>query len=405
MFRFNNLKERLGRNPMLSELVSDEDAMRIGTLVSEAPEEIGAPVGRAVTRRALERQDEVAARIRGGRAPLSPEGARVRRDLFTNAVFQKFENDPVVMTGRVAEFLQDPKTMEAISGGTLPSGNMTGRELRSRLLRAADGDDSVIITARDLENVRVVANNNNFRDVGQEAREILGEQIPELEPVLQSFARRSQRIEGIETGPALVREGVSTSPVPGGRQQTLDDVIERERPAEQAGVRRGAREDLARRAENSPGGARQVLGELGESSAPSRRLEQVLPEGEGRALRDFAQAEQQASRSLSTIARSAFGASVDKIERLAVEGSQLGRAGGAMRAAWFLCLRRFLGLSDDNARRIARALTDPEQTEAVLAELAKLGATKEFIERSLVQVSAAAGLTSSAVRDQSAANL
>ncbi len=389
--RFETMRQDLGRPPMMIELLDDLEAQNIGRMARRLPGRIGEPVLDAVRGRSVARQADTAEAIRGGRRDVTPESARVAQGEMADRQFGAFADTPIEVDQQLRDFLEDPATQAAIGGGVTASGRETARELRGRMLRALDGDGT--ITAQDLEDIRQAA---SVPEVAQEARAILTQRIPDAEQALQSFARRAQRIEGIEAGRPLIRTGRSRSPVPGGREQDLEDVVARGRAPEQAGVRRGARTELARGAEESPGSALRTVRTLAESEGTGQRVQRIFQPEEAQRLRRFGQAETRAAESMGAMSTLGTDQLVDQATDLAATASQLGTLGGAATSGLIVNLREFAGLPLLSARRVATALTDPNRTAEAIQLLQSRNVGNETIARILDELAASAGVVAAA---------
>ena len=290
---------------------------------------------------------------------------------------------------RTVTFTQE-EAKELLSGDLV---RLLPQRARRRLENSFQrGDDDVVISLRDTDNIRQAFNKAanaggeavRFRDTADSIRQIAAESIPEFDSALSEFARRSRVAEGVRRGLG-VRSANNTE-----FRQTVAD----EDTATRAGVRTGIRTALSDAAGESPEAARNIASELARNSNLNTRIADLDP-SEAQRLQRLGKAELSALQSVKeTVRGTQVGAALEK-ELENVQGIvELGALTSGRGSAGFIVnvlLRTFrrIGVPPTAAEKLAKAATDPSRTEEVITILERVGVEPSAAQR-LAQATARA---------------
>lgn len=399
--RAQRFQEDNGRMPRLGELLNEEEAADISSLLAssrQASNRAGAEAAQAAT----DRQGNTRRAVQGSRRDFAPAQMADRRAASFDSFMQGAADTPVALNDDVAEMLADEDVRRLVSGNP---------GLRRRIAEATANDGDGALTLRDMDTLRQLTRDAaagagpdaaRYRPLTQAIRDNASERVEGYGNALNEFRRRSVTQEGYELGrrvrspgdvdefnaqlrradqrvPRRQGEGLNTTQAPG-----------------RAGARIGARQDISRAAQESPQSAAATARALEADEGFRQRLAQVFDVQEAGRMTRVGANEARGARALGALApRMRRTAEKDSRTVQTVIGAAVaagGRASGAMIANVGAQLVGYVRGDQTRARQLATALFDPNAAPSAIARLKQLGLTNQQITDLYREAARAAGI-------------
>ena len=399
--RAQRFQQDNGRMPRLAELLNEEEAADISSLLASSREASNRAASEA-SMAATERQGNIRRAVQGSRRDFSPTQMTERRSASFDRFMQDAAETPVALNDDVANILADEDVRRLVSSNP-------GLRRRIAEATAADGDGQ--LSLRDMDTLRQITRDaaagagpdaarygpitNAIRDNATEQSDGYGQAISE-------FRRRSVTREGYDLGrqvrsPSDVDEfnaqlQRADQRVPGGQGEGLNVT---QAPG-RAGARIGARQDISRAAQESPEGAAGVARSLEADEGFRQRLAQVFDVQEAGRMTRVGAGEARGARALGAITpRMKRTSEQDSRTVQTVIGAAVaagGRASGAMIANVGAQIVGYVRGDQTRARQLAEALFDPNMAPTAIARLKQLGVSNEQITDLYREAARAAGI-------------
>lgn len=378
--RFLEFRTVTGKTPSIADIASPQAAAELRELIAQrATAAVIAREGAEATTRT--RGGEIAEQIAGGRVTTTAGRQQATRNIIAERQFAEAEAvDIIFKPAQVKNLLSDPDLKRA-----LPA------TLRRRLDEALDVPENapVTLTGLDVNDLRKALRDRGrgatgadrvFNELADEVEAIAVGQSPEFERAIAEFAGRSRRAEGIAAGRKAITQ--RTSEARQAVREAEEEATVRKAPGFAAGVRVGARSELADVAREGASRSARLSRDLAEDSGLVARLRAVLPKSEVDRLQTLGRVQARSAENIRTLApgiRAEENKAVSEAMRDAVGAFVVaaGNTGGAFKAGIIQRLGSRLTpkLSKRVVNNIARDVFDPDKTEEVIAALrrAELG--------------------------------
>ncbi len=373
--RFLRFQAVTGRKPTMADIMNDEAAAELNAMIARHTS--ASTIAReGAEAAAARRAADLAGDIRGpsGRQPLVTTTQRAQtaaRGRVGDIQFGAARADDFEFSAQqVQDFLSDPDVRSAMpaslrrrfdeiltkvpqgKGATVPGVDVVD-------LRQALGDRAKGATGADFV----------FKELVDELDAIAGPQSENFALALDRFLARSQRIEGVGAGRALVKGKTSEA-------EALTQAVTS--PDLGAGIRVGARSELVDVAREGPEQAARLARTLADDTGLLARLRTVFKPREVERLQELGTIVARSARNTGNLAPAirAEQKLLDEVVGETVDAVAVGSgAGGAFRANWVTrqLVRLKPGPSKRTMENIARDLFDPEKTEEALAAMRRLG--------------------------------
>jgi len=399
--RAQRFQQDNGRMPRLAELLNEEEAADISSLLASSREASNRAASEA-SMAATERQGNIRRAVQGSRRDFSPTQMTERRSASFDRFMQDAAETPVALSDDVAEILADEDVRRLVSSNP---------GLRRRIAEATAADGAAQLSLRDMDTLRQITRDAaagagpdaaRYGPITNAIRDNATEQSDGYGQALSEFRRRSVTREGYDLGrqvrsPSDVDEfnaqlQRADQRVPGGQGEGLNVT---QAPG-RAGARIGARQGISRAAQESPEGAAGVARSLEVDEGLRQRLAQVFDVQEAGRMTRVGAREARGARAL--------GAITPRMKRTSEEDSRTvqtvigaavaagGRASGAMIANVGAQLVGFVRGDQTRARQLAEALFDPGMAPTAIARLKQLGLSNEQITDLYREAARAAGI-------------
>jgi len=374
--RFLEFKTVTGKNPSIADIANPQAAAELRAIISSTAG--GTAAAREAAERTLgTRAQEISEQVAGGRVVTTQTTQRAARTRVAERQFAEAEKDNITFTGNeVQNLLNDADLRRA-----LPA------TLKSRLNAAQEGvpeGSPVTLSGLDVNDLRLALRDRArgatgadrvFGELANEVEGVARAQSPAFGRAIDEFAARSVRGEAVAAG----RRGV-TQPT------TEFEAVVREAggPVERAGLRVGARAEIADVAREGVNASARLARTLSEDSGLIQRLRSVLPEREVNRLQEIGRLQ---SRSIANIGRLAPEAKVNtdlqKAVSDAVNATVLASTSTSAASKVFAFGRLLknlgTGLNDRVIDNLAKDAFDPKKTQKVISAMRRAEISEENI--------------------------
>ena len=399
--RAQRFQQDNGRMPRLAEVLNEEEAADISSLLASSREASNRAASEA-SMAATERQGNIRRAVQGRRRDFSPTQMTERRSASFDRFMQDAAETPVALDDDVAEILADEDVRRLVSSNP---------GLRRRIAEATAKDGDGLLSLRDMDTLRQITRDAaagagpdaaRYGPITNAIRDNATEQSDGYGQALSEFRRRSVTREGYDLGrqvrsPSDVDEfnaqlQRADQRVPGGQGEGLNVT---QAPG-RAGARIGARQDISRAAQESPEDAAGVARSLEADEGFRQRLAQVFDVQEADRMTRVGAGEARGARALGAITpRMKRTSEQDSRTVQTVIGAAVaagGRASGAMIANVGAQIVGYVRGDQTRARQLAEALFDPNMAPTAIARLKQLGVSNEQITDLYREAARAAGI-------------
>lgn len=370
-------KNATGRTPSMAEL-DDPDlmsALNATISASTAATKIARETAEDILQK---RPGEVAEQVTGGRVTVSQAGEKAKRTKIAEEQFALAEQDDIVFdVGEVSDLLDDRVFLEGI-----------GPRAKFRLQEVLSGRGDVAITLPGIL-VNDMRKALRARAKGAKGSDLVfGELADELEDVaraqseafgiaIDTFRKRSTRIEGLAAGEQVFKPGTTKAV----EQATREAAGE---PSRAAGRRVGARGAVEEEVGETAGKTLSALKNITDNVGLGRRLRALLPGREVDKLQEVAAVQ---SKAIEGIAGAVPGVKINKDVQEAVNGvvsAAILVSTGTSLASKVIAFGRLLqnllrGVDERVVKNLSRDAFDPEKLPEVLTVLRRMNVGEDEI--------------------------
>ena len=392
---FKSFEDITGRKPSIAELIDPATGKEINRLVTSASNQhkAQAVLRGAADDAALLRQRELPAAIVGGRTLGTAEKAIAKRGADFEEGFNKIRKTPVALDDDTVSFFSSPQIR-----------SVAGKEFNLKLAHAAQdaADGAPAKNPIDLDDIdklrrklgkKAAGSIDSFdiKQLQEQVRDIGQGASSKYSNLIRKFAKDSDVIRGLERKGGAIRTSETT------QFKSKFDAASGET---QVGARTRALTDLADAAGESPAGAVRVARELGEGAGLQQRAATAFGGDEATRLTDIGQRQTRVADTFKALAPtnvSTAGQATDDLIKQVISGGAIGTkgSGAAFIASFVNDIVHRLQISPAAAEALAKDLTDPARTQAVIARMRAIGADDSMIQSIIKTAMAASNISSS----------